>query len=120
MTITAIVAVVVVRAVAVPVAVELAVVLNSSLKKTDGLLEKYKSSIKDLYSLGKYIGDTIADSLNSINWDNVYQSASNFGKGLADFLNGLISPKLFTALGKTIAGSIRTCHNLCFFVYVNV
>lgn len=82
--------------------------VNSSLKKTDGLLEKYKSSIKDLYSLGKYIGDAIADSLNSINWDNVYQSASNFGKGLADFLNGLISPKLFTALGKTIAGSIRT------------
>lgn len=81
---------------------------DSSLKKTDGLLEKYKSSIKDLYSLGKYIGDAIADSLNSINWDNVYQSASNFGKGLADFLNGLISPKLFTALGKTIAGSIRT------------
>ena len=81
---------------------------DSSLKKTDGLLEKYKSSIKDLYSLGKYIGDTIADSLNSINWDNVYRSASNFGKGLADFLNGLISPKLFTALGKTIAGSIRT------------
>ena len=38
----------------------------------------------------------------------MYQSASNFGKGLADFLNGLISPKLFTALGKTIAGSIRT------------
>lgn len=82
--------------------------VDSSLKKTDGLLEKYKSSIKDLYSLGKYIGDTIADSLNSINWDSVYQSASNFGKGLADFLNGLISPKLFTALGKTIAGSIRT------------
>ena len=82
--------------------------VDSSLKKTDGLIEKYKSSIKDLYSLGKYIGDTIADSLNSINWDNVYQSASNFGKGLADFLNGLISPKLFTALGKTIAGSIRT------------
>lgn len=81
--------------------------VDSSLKKTDGLLEKYKSSIKDLYSLGKYIGDAIADSLNSINWDNVYQSASNFGKGLADFLNGLISPKLFTALGKTIAGSIR-------------
>lgn len=82
--------------------------VDSSLKKTDGLIEKYKSSIKDLYSLGEHIGDTIADSLNSINWDNVYQSASNFGKGLADFLNGLISPKLFTALGKTIAGSIRT------------
>ena len=82
--------------------------VNSSPKKTDGLLEKYKSSIKDLYSLGKYIGDTIADSLNSINWDNVYQSASNFGKGLADFLNGLISPRLFYDLGATIAGSLNT------------
>lgn len=82
--------------------------VNSSLKKTDGLLEKYKSSIKDLYSLGKYIGDALANAMESIDWKKIYQKADNFGKGLADFLNGLISPKLFTALGKTIAGSIRT------------
>ena len=40
--------------------------VNSSLKKTDGLLEKYKSSIKDLYSLGKYIGDALASAMESI------------------------------------------------------
>lgn len=82
--------------------------VNSSLKKTDGLLEKYKSSIKDLYSLGKYIGDALASAMESIDWKKVYQKADNFGKGLADFLNGLISPRLFYDLGATIAGSLNT------------
>lgn len=82
--------------------------VNSSLKKTDGLLEKYKSSIKDLYSLGKYIGDALASAMESIDWKKIYQKADNFGKGLADFLNGLISPRLFYDLGTTIAGSLNT------------
>lgn len=82
--------------------------VDSSLKKTDGLLEKYKSSIKDLYSLGKYIGDALASAMESIDWKEIYQKADNFGKGLADFLNGLISPRLFYDLGATIAGSLNT------------
>lgn len=81
---------------------------DSSLKKTDGLLEKYKSSIKDLYSLGKYISDALASAMESIDWKKIYQKADNFGKGLADFLNGLISPRLFYDLGATIAGSLNT------------
>lgn len=82
--------------------------VDSSLKNTDGLLEKYKSSIKDLYSLGKYIGDALASAMESIDWKKIYQKADNFGKGLADFLNGLISPRLFYDLGATIAGSLNT------------
>lgn len=82
--------------------------VDSSLKKTDGLLEKYKSSIKDLYSLGKYISDALASAMESIDWKKIYQKADNFGKGLADFLNGLISPRLFYNLGATIAGSLNT------------
>lgn len=81
---------------------------DSSLKKTDGLLEKYKSSIKNLYSLGKYIGDALASAMESIDWQKIYRKADNFGKGLADFLNGLISPRLFYDLGATIAGSLNT------------
>lgn len=81
---------------------------DSSLKKTDGLLEKYKSSIKDLYSLGEYIGDALASAMESIDWQKIYRKADNFGKGLADFLNGLISPRLFYDLGATIAGSLNT------------
>lgn len=82
--------------------------VDTSLKKTDGLLEKYKSSIKDLYSLGKYIGDALASAMESIDWQKIYRKADNFGKGLADFLNGLISPRLFYDLGATIAGSLNT------------
>lgn len=82
--------------------------VNTSLKQVDGLVEKYQSSIKDLYQLGSYIGDAITNSLNSIDWIKVYQGAKNFGKGLADFLNGLISPELFGAVSKTIANSLNT------------
>lgn len=46
--------------------------------------------------------------MNNIDWDKVYQGARNFGKGLADFLNGLISPELFGAVGRTIAGALNT------------
>lgn len=68
----------------------------------------FKSQIDTLYKLGEYIGDTITKGLNDIKWDEVYQGAKDFGKGLADFLNGLISPDLFGAVGKTIAGSLNT------------
>lgn len=70
--------------------------------------EKYKSSIDSLYELGKYIGDTLTSAMNNIDWDGVYAKAEGFGRGLADFLNGLISPELFDATGSTIAGSLNT------------
>lgn len=68
----------------------------------------FKSQIDTLYKLGEYIGDTITNGLNNIKWDEVYQGARNFGTGLADFLNGLISPELFGAVGSTIAKSLNT------------
>lgn len=72
------------------------------------MLEAYKSSIKTLEQLGDYIGDTLANTLYKIPWTKVYEGARNFGKGLADFLNGLISPTLFGAVGRTIANSLNT------------
>lgn len=74
----------------------------------ESLWEKYTSNIDSLYKLGDYIGDTLTQAMENINWDRVYQKAENFGIGLADFLNGLISPELFEATGKTIAGSLNT------------
>ena len=76
--------------------------------KGEGLLEKYKSSIDSLYELGAYIGKVLTDAMNSIDWDKVYMAAGRFGTGLAEFLNGLISPELFGALGRTIAGALNT------------
>ena len=82
---------------------------QANLVKTDGLLQKYESEIDTLRKLGKYIGDTLSDAMESINWDAVYEKARNFGTGLADFLNGLfVDTSLFSSLGKTIAGSLNT------------
>lgn len=76
--------------------------------KQDSIFDDYKSSIDSLYGLGEYIGQTLTNELNGINWDSVYEGASNFGKGLANFLNGLISPELFGATGRTIASALNT------------
>ena len=76
--------------------------------KTESIFKDYESSLDSLYKLGDYIGNAITKSLNNIDWESVYEGARNFGSGLASFLNGLISPDLFGALGKTVAGSINT------------
>lgn len=76
--------------------------------QVDTMFEDYKSEIDTLYELGDYIGDTLTSAMESIDWQSIYKKASGFGKGLADFLNGLISPQLFGALGGTIGSSITT------------
>ena len=74
----------------------------------ESIIDEYESEIDTLYELGEKIGQALTDAMNSIDWKKIYQSARNFGKGLAEFLNGLISPELFSATGKTIAGSLNT------------
>lgn len=76
--------------------------------KGESMLENFESEIDTLFELGEYIGKTLTDAMNSIDWKKVYEGAKNFGKGLAEFLNGLISPDLFGAVGKTIAGALNT------------
>ena len=68
----------------------------------------YKSSIDNLYDLGKYISDTLKKALDDIDWDAIYEKARNFGKGLAQFLNGLLQPDTFYSIGRTIANSLNT------------
>lgn len=74
------------------------------------LVDKICQAFKDGdYQLaGEYIGEGITNALRGIDWNSIYNSASNFGKGLAEFLNGLISPELFGAVGQTIAGALNT------------
>ena len=80
--------------------------------KQDSIFEDYKSSIDSLYKLGDYIGDALKGAMDSIDWNSIYQKAEGFGKGLADFLNGLFSGEkgetLLGKVGKTIAGTLNT------------
>lgn len=64
--------------------------------------------VGDYYSVGAYIGAAITDSLRKINWNEAYESARGFGRGFAQFLNGLISPDLFWEVGHSIGGALNT------------
>ena len=72
------------------------------------LEDKLKEKIGSLYDFGDYISEALTESMNRIDWESVYSGARNFGTGLADFLNGIISPELFGATGRTIAGALNT------------
>jgi hypothetical protein len=81
-----------------------------SVKDTVGLFE---SEIDSLGELGEYISQRIGDALGNIDWEKVYEKARNFGKGLAEFLNGLFGTRedggnVFSDVGKTIAGALNT------------
>ena len=73
------------------------------------LAEKIKNG--DWEGLGEVISEKLTNAMNNIPWDTIYAKASGFGTGLAEFLNGLISPELFGALGTTIGGAINTALN---------
>ena len=81
---------------------------SGGLVQVDTIFKDYESQIRSLRELGSYISDALSDAMESIDWDSIYSKARNFGKGLADFLNGLIKPRLFSNIGKTIAGALNT------------
>lgn len=81
---------------------------SGGLVQVDTIFKDYESQIRSLRELGAYISDALSDAMESIDWDIIYSKARNFGKGLADFLNGLITPRLFGDVGMTIASALNT------------
>ena len=79
---------------------------NKAQEIADRICDAFKRG--DYEGIGTYISTGITNALESIQWDKVYKVASNFGTGLAEFLNGLITPELFSAVGGTIAGALNT------------
>lgn len=83
-----------------------------NLVQTDTIFKDFESNIKNLYQLGEYIRDALIGAMQGIDWDGVYEKARGFGKGLADFLNGLFAGSngvtLFGEVGRTIASALNT------------
>lgn len=71
-------------------------------------IDKLKEQFNSLNDLGEYINEILIDSFKNIKWNDIFNKFRNFGKGLAEFLNGLISPELFGEVGTTIANSLNT------------
>lgn len=81
--------------------------------KGESILEDFKSEIDTLFELGNYIRDTLIKMMESIKWDEVYEKTRGFGKGLAEFLNGLLDydgegRTLFGEVGKTFANTLNS------------
>lgn len=86
---------------------------TGKLVQTDTIFKKFKSDIKDLEGLGIEIRKALVKAVGGIEWDKIYAKASGFGKGLAEFLNGLFSEdkkgnSVFTATADVIAGALNT------------
>lgn len=83
---------------------------NKAQEYADAICNAFSEAFKtgDFSNIGKFISDNITIMLNSIDWAKVYEGARFFGKGLATFLNGLITPEEFAAVGRTIAGCLNT------------
>lgn len=74
--------------------------------------KKYESDIATWWELGDTIADTLATAMENIDWESIYKKADNFGRGLAQFMNGLFADsngtRLFEGVGTTIAGALNT------------
>lgn len=79
---------------------------NRAQQIADRICDAFKRG--DYEGIGTYISNGISSTLEKIPWESVYGVADNFGTGLAQFLNGLINPRLFGNVGKTIAGSLNS------------
>lgn len=84
--------------------------LKVAQNKAEELANTFINFIKNgqYAAAGRWIANSLADSLAGINWDNVYEGARNFGSGLAKFLNGLLNPQMFYEIGSTISGGLMT------------
>lgn len=83
---------------------------NKSTEVANRIVKAFSKAYKkgDFSGIGNSVSTKIRKSLEKIKWKKVYKGAAGFGKGLATFLNGLIDPKTFSVIGKTVAGCINT------------
>ncbi len=79
-------------------------------KAVSDFANEFKAALAtmDFTEIGRKISDKLATELERIEWEPVYEGARNFGTGLATFLNGLISPRLFGDVGDTVGSALNT------------
>lgn len=78
--------------------------------KSEELANKFMKYVddKNWFGLGDWMGSSLTNVLKKVDWERTYQGARDFGTGLAQFLNGLISPELFYQFGRTTASALNT------------
>lgn len=78
-----------------------------SIKRIDTVFKQYESDIKNLQQLGEFFANSIKKALGGIDWDKYNTKMKDFGKGLADFLNGLNDPEMFALAASTLGNGFN-------------
>lgn len=76
-----------------------------AITNSSGLIE---SAINSLYKLGQYMSESLKTTLDGIDWSEVYEKFSEFGTGVAEYLNGLFSVDSLSSVAETLGGSLNT------------
>lgn len=83
---------------------------ETAIDRFSSALQRLAEAVKkgDWEKIGDTIMNALSNMIEKIDWNKIYEKAESFGTGLASFLNGLINPRLFWDLGRTIANAINT------------
>lgn len=81
--------------------------VEDSANRVENATGIIQSSIDSLYKLGQYLALSLQKTLDSIQWDQVYERLSSFGTGLAEFLNGALSVESLSSVATTLANSLN-------------
>lgn len=81
------------------------------------LIEALKNG--EWYKAGEIIANGINDALGNIPWGKIKSGATKFGKGLADFFNGIIDNLDWHLVGTTIGNGLQTAINFAYELFTN-
>jgi len=62
----------------------------------------------DWTAVGEALSEKFTDVMNNIPWDSISAKSAKLATGIATFLNGFISPDLFSAAASTLANALNT------------
>lgn len=69
----------------------------------------------DWYGLGAALGEKMNDTLDSIKWDKIKDSAKSIAYKIASLINGYVeTPGLFSNIGRTIAEALNTAFDFLY------
>lgn len=71
------------------------------------------------YKAGEIIANGINDALGNIPWGKIKSGATKFGKGLADFFNGIVDNLDWHLVGTTIGNGLQTAINFAYELFTN-
>lgn len=78
----------------------------SNIDINSNLIDMIKNG--DWYKIGETVAEKINESLASINWDKIQNTAKNIASNIGNFINGFVEKLDWNLVGSTIGNGINT------------